>query len=81
MYNVLLNALKNIYTPYKPTIQKIHNPVIKNNYKVMGDTRFIPILVHKDDKIQWDCIMSIYMDAGEPETLNEFMTRPNENLW
>ena len=25
--------------------------------------------------------MSIYMDAGEPETLKEAITRPNGNLW
>ena len=48
-YNRLLNALKKLYTSYKPTIQKIQNPGIEVNYKVKGDTRVIPIVKHEDD--------------------------------
>ena len=62
-------------------MQNMHGPVIEVNYKVTRDTRVIPIVEHKDDKIQWACSTSISMDAGEPETLKEAMTRPNGHLW
>ena len=62
-------------------MQKVQDPVIKGNYKVTGDTRVIPIVEHKDDKIQWACSTSSSMDAGETETLKEAMTRLNGNLW
>ena len=48
----VLNALDKLNTSYNPTMQNMHNPVIKGNYKVMGDTRFIPIVDHEDDKIK-----------------------------
>ena len=32
----------------------IHEPIIKDKYKVTGDTRVIPIIVeHEEDEIQW----------------------------
>ena len=37
----------------------------------MGETRVIPIVEHKDDKIQCACSTSIPMDDLEPETLKE----------
>ena len=43
-YNRVLNALNNLDTSYKPTMQKMHHPVIEVNYKVTGDTRVIPIV-------------------------------------
>ena len=80
-YDILLNALKKLDTLYIRTIQKMHNTVIKGNYKVMGYTRVIPIVEHEDDKIQWACSTSIYTDTGEPETLKAAMTRSNGHLW
>ena len=62
-------------------MQKMHEPVIEVNYKVTGYTRFIPIMEHEDDEIQWACSTSISTDAGEPDTLKEAMTRPNGHLW
>ena len=62
-------------------MQKMHDPIIKGNYKVMGYTRVIPIMEHKYNEIQWACSMSIYTDAGEPGTLKESMMRPNGHLW
>ena len=49
VYNIVLNALKNLYTLYKPTIQKMHGIVIEINYKITGYMRVIPIVEHKDD--------------------------------
>ena len=49
-------------------MQKMHEPVIKGNYKVPGDTIVIPIMEHKDDETQWAYSMSISTDAREPET-------------
>ena len=46
-----------------------------------GDNRVISIVEHEDEEIQWACTMSLYTDAGEPETLTEAMTRPNGHLW
>ena len=54
-YDRLLNTLKKLDTSYNPTMHKMHNPVIKRNYKVTGDTRVIPTMEHKYDKIQWAC--------------------------
>ena len=51
-YNRVFNAQKNLDTSYNPKMQKIHNLVIGENYKVMVDIRFIPIVEHEDDKIQ-----------------------------
>ena len=51
-YDRLLNALKKLDTLYNPTIQKMHNPVIEDDCKVMGDTSVIPIVEHKNDEIQ-----------------------------
>ena len=59
-----MNALKKLDTLYNLTMHKILNPVIEGSYKVTGDTRFIPIVKHKDDEIQLAYSMSIYMDAG-----------------
>ena len=42
--NIVLNALKKLDTSYKPKMQKMRQPVIEGNYKVTGDTRFIPIM-------------------------------------
>ena len=58
-------------------MQKILEPVIEGSYKVMGDTRVIPIMEQEYKKIQWACSMSIYTASEEPETLKEAMTRPN----
>ena len=62
-------------------MQKMHNPVIEVNYKVTGYTRVITIVEQKYDGIQWTCSTSISVEAGEPETLKEAMTRPNGHLW
>ena len=74
---ILLNALKKLDASYNPTVQNMHEPVIEGNYKVIGDTRVIPVVDQKDDEIWWACSMYIFTDAGQPETLNEAMTRPN----
>ena len=58
-------------------MEKMHEPVIEDNYKVTGDTREIPIVEHEDDKIQWVCSTSISKDYGYPETLKEATTTPN----
>ena len=50
LYNMLLNSLKKLDTPYKPTMTKMHYPVIRCNYKVTGYTRVIPIVEHEDEK-------------------------------
>ena len=63
-YNIVLNALKKFDTSYNPTMQNMHNPVIKENYKGTGDTIVIPIVEHKDNKIQWSCSMSISTESG-----------------
>ena len=68
-YDRVLNAMKNLDTSYKPTIQKTHEPFIEVNYKVMGDKRVIPIMEHKNDKIQCSCSTSISTEYGQPETL------------
>ena len=81
LYNRVLNALKKIDIPYKPTVQKMHGPAIEGNYKVTGDTRVILIIEHEDDRIQWACSKLISMDSGEPETLKEATTMPNGHLW
>ena len=61
---------------------KLHNPVIKGEYKVTRYTRVVLIVVeHEEDEIQWVCNMSISTDVGEPETLKEAITRPNGYLW
>ena len=62
-------------------MQKIHKSFIEGNYKVTRDTRVIPVVEHGYDEIQWVCSMYISTDSGEPENLNETMTRPNEHLW
>ena len=80
-YDILLNALNKLDTQYNPTMQKMHDPVIEENYKVTGDTRVIPILEHVGDKIHWACSMSISTEDVEPDTLKEVMTRPNGGLW
>ena len=51
-YDRLLNALKKLDTLYNPTIQKMHNSVIEDDCKVMGDTSVIPIVEHENDEIQ-----------------------------
>ena len=79
-YNRVLNALKKLDTLYNPMLKKMNDPFIKRNYKVIGDTRFISIMKHKDGEIQWACSTSIYTDAREPETIKEAMMRPNGNL-
>ena len=48
---------------------------------MLGDTRVIRIVEHKDDNIQWTCGTSIYTYAGEPENLKEAMTIENGHLW
>ena len=55
---------------------KAHGPIIEGKYKLNEDTRVIPIVEQKEDNIQWECIVSIYMDTGEPETIKEEMSRP-----
>ena len=80
-YNRVLNSLKKLDTLYNPKMQNMHTPVIEVNYKATGDTRFIPIVEHEDEKIQGVCSTSIYMDSGEPETLKKVMKRPNGHLW
>ena len=45
-------------------MQKMHEPVIKGSYKVMGYIRVIPIVEHEDERIQWVCSESIYTDSG-----------------
>ena len=62
-------------------ISKMHDTVVKGNYKVTEDTRVIPIVEHEDEKIQWSCSISISKGAEELETLKEAMTRPNGHLW
>ena len=52
-YNRILNAVKKLDTSYNPTMQNMHEPVIKENYKVTGDTKVIPIVKHKYYEIQW----------------------------
>ena len=53
-YDQLLRALKRIDTPYNLTIPKMHEPTIKDKYKVTRETRVIPIAVeHEGDRIQW----------------------------
>ena len=76
-YYKVLHALKKLDTSYNPMMQNMHDPVIKRNYKVTGDTRVIPIVDHKDNGIWWECSTSISTDAGEPETLKESMKRSN----
>ena len=58
-YDRVLNALKKLNTSYNPMMQNMHDPVIKRNYKVTGDTRVIPIVDHKDNGIWWECSTSI----------------------
>ena len=65
-YNRVFNALRKLDTSYKPMMQKMHDPVIKVNYKVMGDTRVITIMEQEDDEIQCACSISISTDDGEP---------------
>ena len=77
LYDKVLNALKKLDTSYNPKMTRIHKLVIEGNYKVMGDTRVIPIVEHKDEEIQWDCSTSISTDTGEADTLKEVMTSPN----
>ena len=36
---------------------------------------------HKEEEIQWECSTSISMEAIEPETFKEAITRPNGHLW
>ena len=62
-------------------LKKMHKPVIEENHKVMGDTKVILIVEHKDGKLQWSWSTSNYADAGEPETLNEAMTSQNVHIW
>ena len=62
--DIVLNELKKLDTQYNSRMQKIHNPVIEENHKVMGDIRVIQIVEHEYDKIQWVCSTSIYTDAG-----------------
>ena len=50
LYNMLLNSLKKLDTPYKPTMTNMHYPVIRCNYKVTGYTRVIPIVEHEVEK-------------------------------
>ena len=64
VYDRVLNALKKLDTSYNPTMQKMHDPVIDRNYKLMGDTRVIQIVEHEHDEIQWGCIKSISTDSG-----------------
>ena len=78
-YDRVLKALKNLDTFYNPTMPGMHGPVIEEKYKVTGDTIVILIVEHEEEKIQWVCSMSIYMNTGKTETLKEVMTRPNEN--
>ena len=40
-------------TTYNPNTTKGPEPIIKINYKVTGDTRFILIVEHEEDKTQW----------------------------
>ena len=80
-YNRVKNALKELYTSYIPTRQKMHEPVIKGNCKVTRGTRVIPIMEHEYGKILWACSTSIYTYTGEPDTPKEVMTGPNGHLW
>ena len=50
-YNRVLNSPKKLDTTYNPRFQKIHKPVIEDNYKVTVDTRVIPTVEHEDDEI------------------------------
>ena len=61
---------------------RMYEPVIEGKYKVTGDTRAIPIVVeYEEDEIQWGGSTSTSMDAVEPDTLKEPMTKPSGNLW
>ena len=51
LYDRLFNSLKKLDALYNPTVQKINETVIEENYKVTGDTRVIPIIEHEDDRI------------------------------
>ena len=53
LYNIVFNALNNPDKFYNSMISRTHDPVTEGNYKLIGETRFIPILEHKYDKIQW----------------------------
>ena len=63
-YDRVLNTPKKLDISYNPTMKKMHNPVIRGNYKVTADTRVITIVDHKDDEIQWACSTSISTGAG-----------------
>ena len=58
-------------------MHNMHKPVIEGNYNVTGDTRVIPIVEHEDVQIQWECSTSISTYTGEPETIQEAITRIN----
>ena len=60
----------------------MHKPVIKGKYKVTGKTRVVLIVMENEEyEMHWVCNTSIYMDAGETETLKESITRSNGYLW
>ena len=81
-YDFVQQALKKLDTAYNCTITKAHEPIIEGKYKVTGDTRVIPIDVeNKEEDISRACNTSLSMDAGEPKTLKEEMSRPRRNLW
>ena len=50
-YDRVINELKELYTSYIPTRQKMHEPVIKGNCKVTRGTRVIPIMEHEYENI------------------------------
>ena len=53
-YDRVLNALKELYALYNPTMTRMHEPVIKVKYKVTGNTRVVLIVMeHEEYEIQW----------------------------
>ena len=48
-YDRVLNALKELDTSYKPTMQRIHELVIKVKYKVTGNTRVVLIVMEHEE--------------------------------
>ena len=51
LYDRLFNSLNELGALYNPTVQRINETVIEENYKVTGDTRVILIIEHEDDEI------------------------------
>ena len=48
-YDRVLNALKELDTLYNPTMQRMHELVIKVKYKVTGNTRVVLIVMEHEE--------------------------------